>query len=62
MKFKALLDTAVRRINTCESNKSKAYSVLWDCCSKSMKSQIQLREDFQEKIYNNSIKLSKAIK
>ena len=28
MKFKALLDAAVRRINTFDSNKSKAYSLL----------------------------------
>ena len=62
MRYKALLDAAVKRIRTFETNKIKAYSLLWERCSKSMKSQIQQRKEFEKNIYNNPIELLKAIK
>ena len=62
MRYKALLDAAVKRIRTYETNKIKAYSLLWERCSKSMKSQLQQRKEFEKKVYNNPIELLKAIK
>ena len=62
MKYKALLDTAVKRIRTYDTNKIKAYSLLWERCSKLMKSQIQQRKELNDEVYNDQIELLKAIK
>ena len=40
MRYKALLDASVKRVRTFKTNKTKAYSLLWERCSKSMKSAI----------------------
>ena len=62
MKYKALLDVAVKRIRTYDTNKIKAYSLLWEQCSKSTKNQSQQRKDFNDEVYNDPIELLKAIK
>ena len=51
MKYKALLDAAVRRIDTYESNKSKAYSVLLQIDEKPDTTE----ERLPRKIYNYPI-------
>ena len=61
MKDKAIVDTAVKRIRTYDSNKIKAYSLLWGQCSKLMKSQIQQKKKFNDKVYNDLIKLLRGV-
>ena len=62
MKYKAKLDVTMKRETTFESNKTKAYFLLWERCTLSMQGQIEQRKDFEIKIYNNPINLIKAIK
>ena len=40
----------------------KAYALLWKRCVKSIQNKISTREDFENMIYNNPIRLLKAIK
>ena len=62
LEYKAELDEAMRRTKKYESNKFKAYAELWERCSKSMKSKIEARVDFENGMYNDPIKLLQAIK
>jgi hypothetical protein len=50
------------QVSTYKSNKTKAYSLFMGRCSKAMKSKIELRSDFADKIKDNPIELVKAIK
>ena len=36
MKYKAQLDATIKKENTFESNKIKAYSLIWERCTLSM--------------------------
>ena len=58
--WKAQVAQFVKRQDTYESNKGKAYGLLWKHCSEGMKSKIQARSDW-DKIESNPIKLLNAI-
>ena len=45
-----------------KNNKTKAYSLIWERCTRAMQSKIEQRTDFNVKIYNDPIELIKAIK
>ena len=62
LKYKAELDKAMRRMEKYEYNLFKAYAELWERCSKSMKSKIEARTDYDSDTCNNPIKLLEAIK
>ena len=62
LKYKAKLDVTVKREEIFISNKTKAYSIIWERCSKGTQSKLEQRTDFQDKIYNNPINLLKGIK
>ena len=62
MKYKAKLDATIKRETMFDSNKTKAYSLIWERCTLSMQSQLEQRTDFETKIYNNPINLINAIK
>ena len=61
MVFKSELDEYTKRVSTYKKNVTKAYSFLWDRCSKAMRNKVEARTDFQ-KIENDPIRLLKAIK
>eukprot|EP00957_Ditylum_brightwellii_P081162 6174449-Ditylum_brightwellii.AAC.1 len=61
MKFKAELDEMMKRKRVFQGNTFKAYALIWDCCAKSMQHKIYTRTNFKSDIYNDSIKLLKAI-
>ena len=60
--FKAKLDATVKREEIYKNNKTTAYSLIWERCTRAMQSKIEQRTDFNEKIYNDPIELIKAIK
>ena len=60
--FKAKLDATVKREEIYENNKTKAYSLIWERCTRAIQSKIEQRTDFDMKIYNDPIKLIKTIK
>ena len=62
MKYKAKLDATIKRETTFESNKTKAYSLIWERCTLSIKGQIKQQNDCKNKIYNNPINLINAVK
>ena len=62
MKYKAQLDATIKRETTFETNKTKAYSLIWERCTLSMQGQLEQRNDFEKDIYNNPINLINAIK
>eukprot|EP00957_Ditylum_brightwellii_P159420 12135356-Ditylum_brightwellii.AAC.1 len=49
MKFKAELDEAMRRKRCYKGNLIKAYTLLWEQCSKLMHNKLKERTDFQSK-------------
>ena len=62
LKYKAKLDATVKREATFNNNKTKAYSIIWERCSKGMQSKVEQRTDFLTDIYNDPINLLQAIK
>ena len=62
MKYKLHLDATIKRETTFESNKTKAYSLIWERCLLSMEGQIEQKNDSEKEIYNNPINLINAIK
>ena len=62
MKYKAKLDTTIKRETTFESNKTKAYSLIWERCTLSMQGQNEQRNDFEKDVYNDPTNLITAIK
>ena len=60
--FKAELDAALKRKSTYETNKTKAYALIWEQCSTLLQGQIEQRTDYENEIYNNPIKLIESIK
>lgn len=61
IEFKAEFDIYMKRKQTLDSNKPKAYAFLWERCTKGMKNKIESRTDF-DTIQRNPIELLKAIK
>ena len=62
MKYKAQLDSTIKRETTFESNKTKAYSLIWKRCTLLMQGQLEQRNNFEKDIYNNPINLINVIK
>ena len=62
MKYKAKLDVTMKREITFESNKTKVYSLIWESCMLLMQEQIEQRNDFKKRIYNDPINLTAVIK
>ena len=60
--FKAKLDATDKRKEIYENNKTKAYLLICERCTRAMQSKIKQRIDFDMKIYNDPIKLIKTIK
>ena len=60
--YKAELDEAMRRTRTYTNNTYKAYALLWERCAKAMQNKIASRSDYENEVYNDPIKLLKAIK
>ena len=62
LEYKAKLDKAIMRVDKYQQNLYKAYAFLWEKCSSAMQNKIMGRKDFDTNIYNDPIKLLKAIK
>ena len=62
IEFKADYDAYRARVLALENNKTKAYALLWERCSKGMKNKIESRTDFDSKIMNDPLELLRAIK
>ena len=62
LEYKAKLDKAIKRVDKYQQNLYKAYAFLWEKCSRVMQNKIVGRKDFNRNIYNDPIKLLKAIK
>jgi len=43
-------------------NLFKAYALIWERCAKAMQNKLLAFSDYEDEIYNNLIKLLKAIK
>ena len=56
LECKVELDEAMRRTKKHESNKFKAHVELWERCSKSIKSKIEARVDYESGTFNDPIK------
>ena len=62
LEYKAELDKCMHREKKYEANIYKAYAEIWERCSRSMKSKIEARVDYETNIYDNPINLLQAIK
>lgn len=62
MEFKAEFDEWMKRKQEYEENLFKAYGFLWEHCNKAMQNRLSERTDFESSVYNDPIKLLKAIK
>ena len=62
MEYKAELDEALKRKIMYNDNLFKAYALIWERCAKAMQNKLLARSDYEDEIYNNPIKLLKAIK
>jgi hypothetical protein len=61
MEFKADYDAYRKRVLALENNKTKAYALFWERCTKGMKNKLESRVDF-DTLENDPIELLKAIK
>jgi hypothetical protein len=62
MEFRLDYEEYKRRDSHYNNNLIKAYAMIWERCTKSMKQKIEARKDFQSKVEDNPIELLKAIK
>jgi hypothetical protein len=62
VEFQADYDAYQKKLLAYENNKTKAYALLWERCTKAMKNKIESRTNFESKVENNPIELLKAIK
>ena len=62
MEYKAEPDEALKRKKMYNDNLFKAYALIWERCAKAMQNKLLARSDYEDEIYNNPIKLLKAIK
>jgi hypothetical protein len=61
MEFKADYDAYWMRVLALENNKTKAYALFWEWCTKGMKNKLESWVDF-DTLENDPIELLKAIK
>jgi hypothetical protein len=52
----------MKRKQSYENNKIKAYEIIWERCEKGMQVKIESRNDFEDNIKNNPIELLKALR
>ena len=62
MEHKSQQEECQARTRIYEENKSKAFAVIWCCCSRSLRNRIEEMPDYQSKTPNNPFELRKAIK
>jgi hypothetical protein len=62
MEFKADYDAYWMRVLALENDKTKAYALFWEWCTKGMKNKLESWVDFVDTLENNPIELLKAIK
>ena len=62
MEYKAELDEALKRKRMYKDNLFKAYALIWERCTKAMQNKLLAWSDYEDEIYNNLIKVLKAIK
>jgi len=62
MEYKAEPDEALKRKKMYNDNLFKAYALIWERCAKAMQNKLVTQSDYEDEIYNNPIKLLKAIK
>ena len=62
IEFKAEYDAYMKRKQSYETNKAKAYAFLWEQCAKGMQSKIESGETFSLKVINNPVDLLLMIK
>ena len=62
MEYKAELDEALKRKRMYNDNLFKAYALIWERCAKAMQNKLLAPSDYEDEIYNNPIKLLKAMK
>ena len=62
MEYEAKLDEALKRKRKSRDNLFKAYALIWERCAKAMQNKLLAQSDYEDEIYNNLIKLLKAIK
>jgi hypothetical protein len=62
MEYKAKLSKALHRTGIYDDNLVKSYALIWERCNTTMQSRLEQRIDYKTTIYNDPIKLLKAIK
>jgi hypothetical protein len=62
MEYKAKLTEALYRIRTYDDNLVKSHALIWEHCNTAMQNRLEQRTDYMTTIYNDPIKLLKAIK
>ena len=62
MKYEADYNECIKRKISYNNNKINASALLWERCAKIMQNKISTRVDFETKIYDNPVKLLKAIR
>jgi hypothetical protein len=59
--YKVKVDEAMKLIRIYYQNLLKAYALIWECYAKAMQSKAFVRANYVSSIYNNPIKLLKAV-
>jgi hypothetical protein len=62
LEFKEEFSIFMKRKQSYENNKIKAYAIIWERCAKGMQVKIESRNDFEDKIKKNPIELLKAVR
>jgi hypothetical protein len=60
--YKGNLDEFMRKRRSYDDNLFKAYALIWQRCAKAMQNKVMARSNFETEIYNDPIKLLKAVK
>jgi hypothetical protein len=62
LEFKEEFSIFMKRKQSYENNKIKAYAIIWETCANGMQVKIESRNDFEDNIKNNPIELLKAVR
>jgi hypothetical protein len=62
LEYKANLDEFMRKKRSYDDNLFKAYALIWQRCAKAMQNKVMARANFETEIYNDPIRLLKAVK
>ena len=62
LEFREEFSAFMKRKQSYENNRIKAYPLIWERCAKGMKTKIKARSDFKETINYIPIELLRAIK